>query len=225
MRKIARGSARRRTQRRTNSAKKKPPQPSRHRRRLAGAAEDRRRRRHEENCARQRATPHARAHNQRCEACAASAHHRRSAAAQHHRTMTPTSGTAMRELHAQQRLAVAHHFASNGAKHPAGMCDKRACNHAAFAASARPGPSITRPARDGVAHNARRCASDAHAMHARRKRHFTVDCGRQRQSGPRPDTRLLRHPALEGVTRSARTDSPRRIGRKQFPARKAAAAA
>ncbi|KZV50042.1 hypothetical protein F511_27817 [Dorcoceras hygrometricum] len=48
------------------------------------------------------------------------------------------------------------------------------------------------------------------------KRHFTVDCGRQRQSGPRPDTRLLCHPALEGVTRYARTDSPRRIGRKQF---------
>ncbi|KZV58706.1 hypothetical protein F511_28795 [Dorcoceras hygrometricum] len=43
-----------------------------------------------------------------------------------------------------------------------------------------------------------------------------TDCGRYRQSGPRPDTRLLRHPALEGVMRSARTDSPRRIGRKQF---------
>ncbi|KZV44488.1 hypothetical protein F511_37577 [Dorcoceras hygrometricum] len=42
------------------------------------------------------------------------------------------------------------------------------------------------------------------------------DCGRYRQSGPRPDTRLLRHPALEGVMRSARTDSPRRIGRKQI---------
>ncbi|KZV22695.1 hypothetical protein F511_05327 [Dorcoceras hygrometricum] len=35
------------------------------------------------------------------------------------------------------------------------------------------------------------------------------DCGRLRQSGPRPDARLLRHPALEGLTRSARTDSPR----------------
>ncbi|KZV16776.1 hypothetical protein F511_17352 [Dorcoceras hygrometricum] len=30
------------------------------------------------------------------------------------------------------------------------------------------------------------------------------------------ETRLLRQPALEGLTRSARTDSPRRIGRKQF---------
>ncbi|KZV22842.1 hypothetical protein F511_40152 [Dorcoceras hygrometricum] len=42
------------------------------------------------------------------------------------------------------------------------------------------------------------------------------DCGRYRQSGLRPDMRLLRHPALEGVTRSARTDSPHRIGRKQI---------
>ncbi|KZV42346.1 hypothetical protein F511_40409 [Dorcoceras hygrometricum] len=32
---------------------------------------------------------------------------------------------------------------------------------------------------------------------SRGNRHFTVDCGRQRQSGPRPDTRLLRQPALE----------------------------
>ncbi|KZV21854.1 hypothetical protein F511_19784 [Dorcoceras hygrometricum] len=41
-------------------------------------------------------------------------------------------------------------------------------------------------------------------------------CGRYRQSGPRPETRLLRQPALEGLTRSARTDSPRRIGRKRI---------
>ncbi|KZV20958.1 hypothetical protein F511_18061 [Dorcoceras hygrometricum] len=39
-----------------------------------------------------------------------------------------------------------------------------------------------------------------------------------RQSGPRPDPRLLRQAALEALTRSARTDSPRRTGRKQFPA-------
>ncbi|KZV40479.1 hypothetical protein F511_33808 [Dorcoceras hygrometricum] len=37
--------------------------------------------------------------------------------------------------------------------------------------------------------------------------------------------RLLRHPALEGVTRSARTDSPHRIGRRQFSTKKAAASA
>ncbi|KZV52247.1 histidine kinase 1, 2, 3 plant [Dorcoceras hygrometricum] len=45
---------------------------------------------------------------------------------------------------------------------------------------------------------------------------FSVDCGSLRQSGPRPDPRLLRQAALEALTRSARTDSPRRIGRKQF---------
>ncbi|KZV22355.1 hypothetical protein F511_26073 [Dorcoceras hygrometricum] len=58
-----------------------------------------------------------------------------------------------------------------------------------------------------------------------RKQVSLVDCGRYRQSGPRPDTRLLRHPALEGVTRSARTDSPRRIGRNEFRQLKAAATA
>ncbi|KZV32731.1 hypothetical protein F511_15795 [Dorcoceras hygrometricum] len=45
---------------------------------------------------------------------------------------------------------------------------------------------------------------------------FSVDCGSLRQSGPRPDPRLLRQAALEALTRSARTDSPRRTGRKQF---------
>ncbi|KZV36062.1 hypothetical protein F511_29995 [Dorcoceras hygrometricum] len=51
-----------------------------------------------------------------------------------------------------------------------------------------------------------------------RTRLFSVDCGRNRQSGPRPETRLLHQPALEGLTRSAQTDSPRRIGQKRFPA-------
>ncbi|KZV34420.1 receptor ser thr protein kinase [Dorcoceras hygrometricum] len=38
---------------------------------------------------------------------------------------------------------------------------------------------------------------------SRGNRHFTVDGGRLRQSGPRPDARLLRQPALEGITDSA----------------------
>ncbi|KZV22688.1 hypothetical protein F511_32821 [Dorcoceras hygrometricum] len=37
-----------------------------------------------------------------------------------------------------------------------------------------------------------------------------------RQSGPRPEPRLLHQAALEALTRSARTDSPRRTGRKQI---------
>ncbi|KZV58079.1 hypothetical protein F511_37272 [Dorcoceras hygrometricum] len=52
---------------------------------------------------------------------------------------------------------------------------------------------------------------------ALKRRNWKTDhCGRNSQSGPRPETRLLRQPALEGLTRSARTDSPRRIGRKRF---------
>ncbi|KZV19081.1 hypothetical protein F511_11545 [Dorcoceras hygrometricum] len=46
--------------------------------------------------------------------------------------------------------------------------------------------------------------------------------GRLRQSGPRPEVRLL---ALEGLTRSAWTDSPRQVGRNKFRRSKAAAAA
>ncbi|KZV21939.1 hypothetical protein F511_09812 [Dorcoceras hygrometricum] len=46
------------------------------------------------------------------------------------------------------------------------------------------------------------------ALHGRRRK--------IRQSGPRPDAILLRQPALEGLTRSARTDSPRNIGRNKF---------
>ncbi|KZV40522.1 hypothetical protein F511_37826 [Dorcoceras hygrometricum] len=56
-------------------------------------------------------------------------------------------------------------------------------------------------------------------------RHFTVGDGRLRQSGPRLDLRLLRQPALEGLTRSAWTDSPRRVGRNRFRQLKAATAA
>ncbi|KZV57525.1 peroxisome biogenesis protein 2 [Dorcoceras hygrometricum] len=36
------------------------------------------------------------------------------------------------------------------------------------------------------------------------------------QQGPRPEGRLLRQPALEGLTRSARTDSPQKVGRNKF---------
>ncbi|KZT75975.1 hypothetical protein F511_47001 [Dorcoceras hygrometricum] len=61
---------------------------------------------------------------------------------------------------------------------------------------------------------------------SRGNRHFTVDCGRLRQSGPRPETGFLRQPALEGLTRSARTDSPRQdCPETIFRRREAAAAA
>ncbi|KZV41856.1 hypothetical protein F511_23931 [Dorcoceras hygrometricum] len=60
---------------------------------------------------------------------------------------------------------------------------------------------------------------------SRGNRHFTLDGGRLRQSSPRPDTRLLHQPALEGLTRSARTDSPRQVGWNKFRRLEAAAAA
>ncbi|KZV26274.1 hypothetical protein F511_40737 [Dorcoceras hygrometricum] len=46
-----------------------------------------------------------------------------------------------------------------------------------------------------------------------------------RQSGPRPDSRLLRQTALEVLTRSARSDSPRKVGRKQVSGDNGAATA
>ncbi|KZV23628.1 hypothetical protein F511_33964 [Dorcoceras hygrometricum] len=60
---------------------------------------------------------------------------------------------------------------------------------------------------------------------SRGNQHFTIGGGRLRQSGPRPERRLLRQPALEGLTRSARTDSPRQVGRNELRRSEAAAAA
>ncbi|KZV27971.1 prolyl 4-hydroxylase subunit alpha-2 [Dorcoceras hygrometricum] len=48
---------------------------------------------------------------------------------------------------------------------------------------------------------------------SRGNRHFTVGDGRLCQSGPRSEGRLLHQPALEGLTRSARMYSPRKVGR------------
>ncbi|KZV48378.1 sucrose transporter-like [Dorcoceras hygrometricum] len=55
---------------------------------------------------------------------------------------------------------------------------------------------------------------------SRGNRNFTVDCGRLRQSGPRPETGFIRQLALEGLTRLARTDSPRQVGRNNFRAKR-----
>ncbi|KZV24594.1 NB-ARC domain containing protein [Dorcoceras hygrometricum] len=51
------------------------------------------------------------------------------------------------------------------------------------------------------------------------------DCGSLRQSGPRPDPRLLRQAALEALTISARTNTPRKTRPEQFPAKWAATTA
>ncbi|KZV28662.1 hypothetical protein F511_33607 [Dorcoceras hygrometricum] len=55
---------------------------------------------------------------------------------------------------------------------------------------------------------------------SRGNRHFTVGGGRLRQSGPLPKGRLLRQPALEGLTRSAWTETPRKVVRNKFRRRR-----
>ncbi|KZV26424.1 hypothetical protein F511_14502 [Dorcoceras hygrometricum] len=55
---------------------------------------------------------------------------------------------------------------------------------------------------------------------SRGNRHFTIGGGRYRQYGPQPDARLLHQPALEGLMRSARTDSPRQDWPEKFPAKR-----
>ncbi|KZV18033.1 hypothetical protein F511_31088 [Dorcoceras hygrometricum] len=53
---------------------------------------------------------------------------------------------------------------------------------------------------------------------------FTVGGGRFVQSSPRPEARFLRQPALEGLTRSARMETPRNGDRNKSDKRAAAAA-
>ncbi|KZV48324.1 hypothetical protein F511_26541 [Dorcoceras hygrometricum] len=59
------------------------------------------------------------------------------------------------------------------------------------------------------------------ARQRKNKKQIAVD---YRQSGPRPDPRLLRQAALEALTRSARTNTPRKTRPERFPAKLAAAA-
>ncbi|KZV38713.1 hypothetical protein F511_18703 [Dorcoceras hygrometricum] len=77
---------------------------------------------------------------------------------------------------------------------------------------------VARPARDVRVSITRPVRDTARARRGGRHRAW-------RRPGPRPDERLLRQPALEGLTRSARTDSPRKVGQNDFPAKRAAAAA
>ncbi|KZV16739.1 hypothetical protein F511_25885 [Dorcoceras hygrometricum] len=71
------------------------------------------------------------------------------------------------------------------------------------------------------------CASSARPLthnRARMMRRRTRWRPTIRQSGPRTEGRLLCQPALEGLTRSARTDSPREIDRSKSDHRRQAAA-
>ncbi|KZV44038.1 hypothetical protein F511_16599 [Dorcoceras hygrometricum] len=66
-----------------------------------------------------------------------------------------------------------------------------------------------------------RAASGQRSAAMRGQRAAAVDC----QSGPRPESRHLRQPALEGLTNSARMETPQRGGRNKSDEGAAAAAA
>ncbi|KZV33369.1 hypothetical protein F511_13174 [Dorcoceras hygrometricum] len=80
--------------------------------------------------------------------------------------------------------------------------------------------NTVRRSRRGVGASPGCCAFIARGPHALAReappRKIAVD---YRQSGPRPDPRLLRQAALEALTRSARTNTPRKTRPEQFPAK------
>ncbi|KZV54029.1 hypothetical protein F511_29647 [Dorcoceras hygrometricum] len=126
-----------------------------------------------------------------------------------HRPRDASRDSGQRVAHpsVKPRQRVAQSFARRGRHVSAGSCK----------------PLRRRDAwtRDSVARPARASrASRVRAMGRRRTRRLpavvlqiAVD---NRQSGPRPEPRLLRQAALEALTNSARMDSPRRVGRKRI---------
>ncbi|KZV45214.1 hypothetical protein F511_18536 [Dorcoceras hygrometricum] len=71
-------------------------------------------------------------------------------------------------------------------------------------------PAIRKMLNDQSQENANICKTSRKDF---TKRNQLQDCGSLRQSGPRPDPRLLRQAALEALTRSARTNTPRKTSR------------
>ncbi|KZV19725.1 hypothetical protein F511_34954 [Dorcoceras hygrometricum] len=93
-------------------------------------------------------------------------------------------------------------------------------SHRAASQFSRPARGLSRYECASSERNGARCGAAA------RSRSATMFwSSRSEIQCPRPDTKLLHQPALEGLTRSARTDSSRRIGRNEFLAKRAAAAA
>ncbi|KZV52310.1 hypothetical protein F511_37700 [Dorcoceras hygrometricum] len=137
------------------------------------------------------------------------------------RDATPTSSRQRHASPRHARPALARDEARPPSReisdHRMPPCEKEA---PAFAPLRGPAHTIRQYRIDQI----RKPGSDTTVV-SRGHRHFTVDCGRQSQSGPRPKTGFLRQPALEGLTRSARTDSPRRVVRNKFRRLEAAAAA
>ncbi|KZV35455.1 hypothetical protein F511_18022 [Dorcoceras hygrometricum] len=104
---------------------------------------------------------------------------------------------------AQFRATIARRLTSGDAHQPTKRRPTR-ISYAASNARRRPSPLI-------IARQARGAAA---------AELFSVDCDRYRQSGPRPEPRLLPQPALEALTNSARTDSPRKTRPERFPAKR-----
>ncbi|KZT76907.1 hypothetical protein F511_46070 [Dorcoceras hygrometricum] len=148
---------------------------------------------------------------------------------------------------ADHRAISSRNHAQSGAQPWRNNCARLLDRRPAIARRRRPAfGRCARPARNEVraaaCHGRPPCATSAHGVaravactmgrRARRRpsvsrgnRHFTVGGGRLRQSGPLPEGRLLRQPALEGLMRSERTDSPRQVGRNKFRRSEVAAAA
>ncbi|KZV56133.1 hypothetical protein F511_20407 [Dorcoceras hygrometricum] len=117
-------------------------------------------------------------------------------------------------VHNNLRTTVDLHVCS-GAKHPATMRNGLRITVARWLCNA--GHQITQRVRETSDAGRPLSACDAHAGRGAAARgggawlrpvsrgnwHFTVGGGRLRQSGPRPEGRLLRQPALEGLTRSS----------------------
>ncbi|KZV50694.1 hypothetical protein F511_25563 [Dorcoceras hygrometricum] len=160
--------------------------------------------------------------------------HNRRAIAQHSRSK---AGGVVRQLAGGRRLMIAYclrnrstivlraaqHHCADGQQVVRRSCgtaapiDRR--SGAAVRARSR---IIAQPSTASIVR--RRAPSLAHACAATSGGGGAVNCGSLRQSGPRPDPRLLRQAALEALTRSARTDSPRKTRPERFPAKLAAAA-
>ncbi|KZV19769.1 hypothetical protein F511_06300 [Dorcoceras hygrometricum] len=86
------------------------------------------------------------------------------------------------------------------------------CNPLRRSATART-PSNT------TAHQPASCVCLTHFFYASARKATRTYCGSLRQSSPRPDPRLLRQAALEALTRSARTNTPRKTRPEQLPAK------
>ncbi|KZV51874.1 conserved oligomeric Golgi complex subunit 3-like [Dorcoceras hygrometricum] len=168
-------------------------QPSRHRRSFAGAAAGRRP--PPRKIARRKG---ARAAATRAALHAPSSHDETSKRRNHARVARTAARSRASSLTGHRH---AHREAMRAKDRPA--CGQRAQHHALSSAN---GPAVVRERWGAAAHGGgRRCLRLLPCWQ------LVPGSDRFRQSGPRPETGFLRQPALEGLTRSTWTDSPRQI--------------